>query len=266
MFNIYRLTFYYLFILEIVAIILGFLGKIPFSTWGIVSSSTILILSCLVFNFILAKIFNARSKIESVLITALILALIISPGLPALFLILVSLLAMASKYLLAIKGRHIFNPAAIAVVLAAFLLGQSANWWIGTIWMMPFVLIGGLIIASRLRRLSEVVIFIFGVLALLFFTYLFRSGTSSATHVLRLALTTSSLLFFSFAMLTEPLTAPSNKNLRLIFTALIAFLFVTPQLHPFGINLTPELALCFGNAFAFIYKPCTPSGCTLEVN
>jgi len=252
--NLYRLTLYYLASLEFIAFILSLFGKLPFSGWQIFSSAALLTFFCVAFNYVFARIFNAKSRIESVLITALILALIISPGSPALFLIIAALLAMASKYLLALKGRHIFNPAAIAVVLTALFLNQSASWWIGSAWMVPFVLAGGILVALKIRRLKEVGFFILGVLGLIFVNYLFRHGLSGIGHILRLAVTTSSLLFFAFAMLTEPLTSPANKNLRLIFTTLVAFLFVTPQLHPFGINLTPELALCFGNGFAYIYR------------
>lgn len=254
----YRLTLYYLIFLDFVAMILALFHKLPFSIGQIFLSSAVLILSCLFFNFIFVKIFNARSKIESVLITALILALIISPSAPILFLILAALLAIASKYLLAPNGRHIFNPAAIAVVLGALILGQSASWWVGTIWLVPFVLIGGIYLTIKIRRFHEAAFFILLVLAFLFFAYFSRGGATSAWHILRLALTTSSLLFFSFAMLTEPMTAPTNKNLRLIFTAFVAILFITPQLHPFGVNLTPELSLCFGNIFAYIYRPMLP--------
>ena len=42
-----------------------------------------------------------------------------------------SFFAMASKYILAVHRKHIFNPAAIAVVATGFALSQYASWWVG---------------------------------------------------------------------------------------------------------------------------------------
>src|SRR5258708_38616884 len=63
-----------------------------------------------------------------------------------------AILAMASKYVLALYKKHLFNPAAIAVVITSFVLHDSASWWIGTVSMLPFVLIGGLLVIRKLRQ------------------------------------------------------------------------------------------------------------------
>src|SRR5438105_10970800 len=74
-------------------------------------------------------------------------------------------LAMATKYLIRWKGRHIFNPSNIALVLAFVVLGPQytepqALWWIplGPWMYVPYsVLIGGgLLIAWELKLLGLV--------------------------------------------------------------------------------------------------------------
>ncbi len=60
---------------------------------------------------------------------------------------------MASKYIVAIKGRHLFNPIAFAVALTYFATNQSASWWVGNSVLLPLVLIGGLLIIRKVGRL-----------------------------------------------------------------------------------------------------------------
>jgi ferredoxin-NADP reductase len=55
-------------------------------------------------------------------------------------------------------------------------------------------------------------------------------------------------------MLTEPLTAPTTKRLRIAFGILVGFLFA-PALHIGPFYSTPELALIIGNIFAYIVSP-----------
>ena len=62
-------------------------------------------------------------------------------------------------------------------------------------------------------------------------------------------LLSSPLFFFAFVMLTEPLTAPTRRLPRLVFAALVGFLFA-PNVHVGSFYLTPELALLVGNLFA----------------
>ena len=60
-----------------------------------------------------------------------------------------AVLAMASKYIINIRGEHIFNPAAVAVALTYLAINQAASWWIGNATMLPFVLVGGLLVTRR---------------------------------------------------------------------------------------------------------------------
>jgi ferredoxin-NADP reductase len=55
-------------------------------------------------------------------------------------------------------------------------------------------------------------------------------------------------------MLTEPLTSPPTKTLRILYGVLTGFLFA-PFVHIGSIYFTPELALVFGNIFVYFVSP-----------
>src|SRR5476651_2191510 len=122
--TISRLTLYFLALLALLAIALATLGLLPYSPADMVFSTLLVLVSCWAANAIFAHSFGAHSNLESMLITALILVLIITPFAPrdysAIgFAIFACSWAMASKYMLPPGGRHIFNPAAFGVALAA---------------------------------------------------------------------------------------------------------------------------------------------------
>jgi len=64
----------------------------------------------------------------------------------------------------------------------------------------------------------------------------------------------SSLFFFAFTMLTEPLTMPPTKRLQSIYGALVGVLF-TPHFHIGSFFTTPEIALAIGNVFSYLVSP-----------
>ena len=111
------------------------MGILPFNAGYILASTLFLVAVSVLANELFARVLRVAPNTESVYITALILALIISPtdtfsnlG----FLAWAAVLSTACKYLVAFRRRHLFNPAAFAVVLTSFALGQSATWWVGS--------------------------------------------------------------------------------------------------------------------------------------
>ncbi len=250
--TMYRLILYYLVGLLIAAIVLSASGVMHLSAINIAISAVILVAANYLINKLLASIFNAPINPESSIITGLILALIIPPdptGTGLLFLLAASGLAMGSKYLLSYKNKHIFNPAAVAVFLTAFGPHQTASWWVATAPMMPFVLIGGLMLIRKLSR------------GAMFTTYLAATTVTTAAFSLYLGshlgtdlknmLLNSAVLFLGFVMLTEPYSSPDGKSKSFIYAAIVGVV-LAPQFHIGHIYSTPEAALLIGNIFAFI--------------
>jgi glycine betaine catabolism B len=254
--TMYRLVLYFLIILLAVAAIFGAVGVLPYSPIAIIFSTLILVIVAWATNGVFARLFRAQPNSESSYITALILALIITPALPSqgsqiAFLVWAAIFAMASKYVLAINKKHIFNPAALAVALTAILFGQYASWWVGgNLPMLAFVLIGGLLITRKIQRFDLVITFTIAAIGSIVLTELSFSPLETAEK----ALIHTTLLFFAFIMLTEPATTPPTRALRMAYGALVGILFA-PAIHIGGIYSTPELALVVGNIFSYVVSP-----------
>ncbi|HQU07990.1 MAG: hypothetical protein B7X04_03170 [Parcubacteria group bacterium 21-54-25] len=264
--TMYRLVLYELLALLFVAGVVSAFGWLPFSVLHLAWSVALIALGAFVFNMVFAYAFDAPTNPESTYITALILALIISP--PASFTDQAFLTlafwatgwAIASKYIFAIRDKHLFNPAAFGVAATALILGQSASWWIGTSTMLPFVLIGGFLVVRKIKRFDLVSAFLVtagsGIVfsALVHGIGLFQGLTNAVVLV--------PTIFFASVMLTEPLTTPPTRALRILYGVFVGLLFY-PDLHVGGTYLTPELALLAGNLLSYAMSPKTKLVLTL---
>lgn len=253
----YRLVLYYLLGLLAVAVALSLLGILPYNPVGLVYSVFFITLLCWIVNVVSAWIFKVPTNVESVYITALILALIITPikTLDAAYFGFVAWAAIwseTSKYIFAINRKHIFNPAAFAVALTAITINQSASWWVGTLWMLPFVFAGGVLIVRKIRRFDLVFSFFIAATVTILGFDLARGLPLAGS--LQKIIVDSPLFFFAFVMLTEPLTTPPTKSLQIIYGGLVGFMFA-PQIHLGAVYSTPELSLLAGNVFAYIVSP-----------
>ncbi len=254
--TMYRLVLYFLIALLAIAAVFGAFGVLPYRPVPIIFSSLLLVAASWAANGLFARAFGAEPNSESAYITALILALIITPVAPAsaggiAFLVWAAVLAMASKYLLAVNKKHIFNPAAFAVAVTAFTIGRSATWWVGgNLPMLWFVLAGGLLVTRKIRRFDLVLSFLATGFAV---TILTRASFNPA-DTLREAILHAPFFFFAFIMLTEPLTTPPTRLRRAAYGAFVGALFASgTYIGP--IYFTPELALLAGNIFSWLMSP-----------
>ncbi|MFA6586252.1 MAG: oxidoreductase [Candidatus Paceibacterota bacterium] len=253
--TMYKVVLYYLMALWLVAFLFSVFNILPYTPKSMLLSLIILLATSWATNIIFSYIFEVPANIESIYISAFILALVITPAfapLEYIFLGWVGVLAMASKYILAIKHKHVFNPVAVSLVITAFFLNQVASWWVGTIVMVPFVLVGGLMIIRKIKR-TDLALSFFLTAFITILTFVFLNG-GNVFNTLSKVLFYSPLLFFTFIMITEPLTTPPSRFLRILYGTLVGFLFA-PQIHLGTLYLTPELALIFGNIFSYLVSP-----------
>jgi len=253
--TMYRLVLYYLIVLAVAAAAFSSFGMLPLNPLSLAVSTAIILAVCWGANRLFAWAFDAQTNAESFLITGLILALIITP--PAFtfagvsFLIWASIFAMASKYILAIRKKHLFNPAAFAVALTALALNQYASWWVGgNLVLLPFVLAGGLLVVRKLQRFDLVFSFLAAAAAGIILTNPLLDPATAAEK----AFLHTSILFFAFVMLTEPLTTPPTRSRRILYGAFVGAIF-SPAIHVGSIYATPELALLAGNVFSYLMSP-----------
>jgi ferredoxin-NADP reductase len=252
--TMYRLVLYYLIALLGAAVLFSAAGLLAYDVYALLASIGFLVGFSWTTNRLFAWTFGVPANVESVYISALILALIITP-VQSLndfwFLLWAAILAMASKYIVAIKGRHLFNPVAFAVALTYFTINQSASWWVGNSVLLPLVLVGGLLIIRKVGRFDMVASFMLTALSI---TWLASVLTGTFITAFQNIILSSPFIFFAAVILTEPATTPPTHKLRMIYGALVGFLFV-PQLHLGSFYITPELAILVGNIYSYYVSP-----------
>jgi ferredoxin-NADP reductase len=254
--TMYRLVLYYTAALLGLAFVLGFFGLVPGGPAQLALSTVVITAACWLVNRGLALAFRVPANSESIYITAFILALVMAPvaaddGRGLAGLVMAAGVAMASKYLLAIGRKHIFNPVAIGIAVSGFAIDQPATWWVGgNSYLLPLVLVGGLLVVRKVQRFDMVTSYIVANIAV----GLAASPLSEYGRALSDALFSSPLLFAGFAMLTEPLTAPPQRLERIIFGALVGGLSST-AVHFGDYYPAPEIAFLVGNIFAYFVSP-----------
>ncbi len=253
--TMYRLLLYGLWVLAAVAFALAFLDALPFSVWALTGSLVASVVACYGTNWVLARVWKVASNSESYLLTALILFFILPPTttaarLAAIF--VAAVVAIASKYLLVLRRRNVFNPAAIGAVIIGLLGLLQATWWVGSGVLLPFTLVLGLLVVHKIRRFPLVISF---TAVSLFVTLLLDAHHGFGFAVsLRQAFVSSPLIFFGTIMLTEPSTMPPRRLQRILYGAFTGAVFAC-QVHVGSISATPEIALALANILAFAANP-----------
>src|ERR1700737_297669 len=154
-------------------------------------------------------------------------------------------LGMATKYLIRWKGRHIFNPSNVALVLAFAVLGPQRTepldlWWVPLgRWMMltyAILIVGGLVIAWELRLLGLVLGFMFGfaVFVAIAIAPVPDHCMVASWHVTpmcgldlwKILVTSPEILIFAFFMVPDPRTVPDGPVARVVFGVIVALLAV----------------------------------------
>lgn len=254
-YTMYKVVLFGLLLLVGIAFLLSFTGILFYNPLQLSASLLIIFVSCLVSNFIFAKILKAPTNVESYMITALILFFIylpVSDQGDVFSLVGAGVIAMAAKYIFAIHNKHIFNPAAISAFIMGLIGNGNAVWWVGSDILLPFVLIVGLLIVRKIRRFR---LFFAFLIASLVTIALFqaRNGIPVQQSLIE-SFTSWPIIFFATVMLTEPLTTPPTKKLQMIYGAIVGVLFGSQ--FEFGpIYSTPEFALVAGNIYSYIVSP-----------
>ncbi|MGH7157116.1 MAG: hypothetical protein ACREGG_03345, partial [Candidatus Saccharimonadales bacterium] len=215
----YRLMLYFLLALLGWAIIGSFFNQVPYSWHQILVSVGWLLAICWLTNKIVPRFLDIPANKESDLISALILSFILSPPTTAhnfAILAAAGVAAMASKYVITIYKSHIFNPAATGAFIAGEVLHYYPSWWVGTKFMAPVVILGGILIMRKVKRFWMVTLF-FAV----YIAYQIYSAGHLEPGLLKLELLSTPILFFGFVMLTEPLTSPTTENKYLPYAVLV---------------------------------------------
>ena len=257
--SMYRLVLLALAALALVALVLSFFGLVVPGPLELVVTLAVLLVASVGANALVQRLLKMPIRHESSLITAGILLFILRPTIVPLelaWIALAAVVAVASKYLIAWRGRHILNPAAVgAAVLTITGLGASA-WWVGSPVLAGPVLVLGLFVLIRTERLRVVATFFViavGVSVLRLAVQSQAAGLAvDAGQALQFALWSSPFLFLGAFMLSEPLTLPPRRWQQLTVAAVVGVLAGWPI--PVGsFTLGQERALLIGNLIAFLW-------------
>ncbi|MDE2385521.1 MAG: RnfABCDGE type electron transport complex subunit D [Alphaproteobacteria bacterium] len=263
--TMYRLVLYYVGALLAGDFALGLFGLAQHDPAQLCFSVALIAAASWSVNRALALAFRVPANAESVWITAGIIALIMPPVAAGdvkgmLGLALASAAGIASKFLFAIYRKHLFNPVALGVVVSAYALDAPATWWVGgTVWLLPIVVAGGLLILRKVQRFEMFAVYALAYLAMTVLT----ATPDMYGDMLSQTFLSSPMLFAGFAMLTEPMTAPAAKWPSLGFGALVGALS-SPAAHIGDFYFTSEVALLLGNVFAWAVNPKYRFKLTLE--
>jgi enediyne biosynthesis protein E5 len=158
---------------------------------------------------------------RSALISALSLCLLCRASDPLLA-ASTAVVAISSKFIVRVRGKHIFNPTNVGLVV--MLLLSDAVWvspgqWGNPAWF-AFLMAGlGLLVVTRAARADVTLAF------LLFYSALVAGrscwlGDPWAIPIHRLQ--SGALLLFAFFMISDPKTTPDSRAGRVLFAALVA--------------------------------------------
>lgn len=211
---------------------------------------TVLIGTCLIVQAIGAFIYKLDLKsLKSGMITALGLCLLLKSNSYE-TLALAAIIAIASKFLIRYRGKHIFNPANIGIIVAVLFTGDAwispGQWGSNTV-LLYFFGAAALIVLLKVGRLDTSLIFLGAFVALEIGRTILYLGWG--WDVLIHKLLNGSFLLFVFFMITDPMTTPNHGKGRIIWAIVLAGLsfLLTNWLY---INTAPIWAL-------FIISPVT---------
>lgn len=263
--SMYRLAFLCLMGLAGIALVVSFTGLVDPTALELLATFGVLAVVCGATDAAAQAILKLPWRIESSLITAGILLFVLRPTIDPVSLAGIAfagLVASLSKYVLAWRGRHIFNPAAVGAtaltVLSIWLppLGAS-SWWVGTPVLAGPVFVLGLLVLLRTEKVRVITVFLVIAVAV------GVARTSSQYQAAGLAvdpwtllggmLWASPFLFLGAFMLSEPLTMPPRRWQQFTVAAVVGVLAGWPI--PIGevLTLGEERALLIGNLVAFAF-------------
>ena len=134
------------------------------------------------------------------------------------------MIAIGSKFVFRLDGKHIFNPAGFAIVV--LLLTSNEVWispgqWGSAVWFVALLCFFAILVLQAARR-SDIAIFFLGSHAALLFARAAWLGDPLTIPLHQLQ--SGSLLIFAFFMISDPRTTPDARVGRFIFALAVAIL------------------------------------------
>ncbi|MBV9597184.1 MAG: RnfABCDGE type electron transport complex subunit D [Chloroflexi bacterium] len=159
---------------------------------------------------------------SSAILSGMIVGFVLDPATPYAITVAVGILATLSKYLFASERWHVFNPAALALLVSIPLFGTGQSWW-GALpdlgWPFVIVLVAaGAFIVDRINKFPLVLSFLGALFALS--AALASIDAATAAEMFRTPFIQAAL-FLALFMVTDPPTAPARYGEQVAIGALV---------------------------------------------
>jgi Na+-transporting NADH:ubiquinone oxidoreductase subunit NqrB len=225
------------------------LGWIDFGAKA--ENTSLALAASLLTQVVCSRFFHVPIDVRSPLITGLSLSLLLRTD-EAWILALAGVIAIGSKFVLRIDGKHIWNPAGFAIVVLLFTADGhvwiSPGAWGSTVWFAALLCFFAILVLGAARR-SDIAIFFIGSHAALLVARALWLGDPLAIPLHQLQ--SGSLLIFTFFMISDPRTSPDSRLGRFIFAFSVAalghymafFMQMRPALYIALIGLSPFILL-----------------------
>jgi Na+-translocating ferredoxin:NAD+ oxidoreductase RnfD subunit len=173
---------------------------------------------------ILRKKGNAWEFPSGAVLTALIVAMVLSPQEPWYVVACTSAVALVSKYIFRTRSANVFNPAALALVVTFYIFDTGQSWWgalpdIGPVGI-AVLFATGIFIADWVNKMPLVLAFL-GSYYLLFTATAFLFDPRRVAEIFRTP-DLQAVLFFAFFILTDPPTSPPKYRHQLVCGVIVA--------------------------------------------
>jgi hypothetical protein len=170
-----------------------------------------------------------------------------------------SAIALLSKYVIRVRGNHVFNPSNFGLVLCFLLLGAQradplALWWgplsPALVAALALIVVGGFLILRRLSLVGVAVGFWvafaagIGVLAASghTMTAAWHVGPIEGAEFWWLLVSSPEILVFLFFMITDPKTIPASPRGRRLYAVSVGLL-ATLLIAPFTTEFATKVAI-----------------------
>ncbi len=161
---------------------------------------------------------------DGAILSAMLVAMVLSAQQPWHFTAITAVVAILSKYLFRSRAANVFNPAAFAMVATFYVFDTGQSWW-GALPSAPLfaqlaVLVTGVFIADRVNKMPMVLAFL-GVYYALFTATAFLGSPAGVSEVFRTP-DAQAALFFAVFILTDPPTSPVRYPDQIICGTIVA--------------------------------------------
>src|SRR3954471_8476729 len=214
-------------------------------------NSVLAVTSAILTQILCSRLYGLPNiDLRSPLITGLSLSLLLRADEPWLHAV-AGVIAIGSKFVLRINGKHIWNPAGLAIVVLLFTSNGvwiSPGQWGSAVWFVALLSFFAILVLHAARR-SDMALFFLGSHAALLLARAYWLGDPLAIPLHQLQ--SGSLLIFAFFMISDPRTSPDSRLGRFLFAFSVAllghylafFMQMRPALYIALIALSPLIIL-----------------------